>query len=306
MTDPARRKPAKVALVTGASSGIGHATALALRDAGFVVVASARRPESIADLEAAGIATVRIDVADEASMREGVAEAERRAGRIGLLVNNAGYAQNGPLEEIPPAALRAQFETNVFGLVRMAQLVLPGMRERGAGRIVNVGSMGGSLTLPGGGAYHASKYAVEAISDALRVEVGQFGIDVVLIRPTGVSTPFMAKMEQSVPAAAATGPYAPFMAGYERIVGGLTREGNPGLLTAEEVARVIVRAATAADPAPRYTVGWSARLAVASRRLLPDRAWDGVLRRVLGVPGPRQAATAGAPTEPATAPAPTG
>ncbi|HEY2703551.1 MAG TPA: SDR family NAD(P)-dependent oxidoreductase, partial [Candidatus Dormibacteraeota bacterium] len=157
----------RAVLVTGCSSGIGHATAARLAGRGWTVYATARRPETLAGLAAVGCRTLALDVTDEASMSAAVATVEREAGGVGALVNNAGYSQGGAIEELPLDELRRQFETNVFGLVRMAQLVLPGMRARRSGRIVNVGSMGGRLTFPGGGAYHATKYAVEALSDAL-------------------------------------------------------------------------------------------------------------------------------------------
>ena len=187
-----------VALVTGASSGIGRATALALHQAGFVTYATARRTESFAGLEALGLRTLPLDVTDEASMGAAIRQAEREAGPVSVLVNNAGYGLNGPAEELDLHEVRREFETNVFGLLRMSQLVLPRMRQQGWGRIINVGSVGGTFTAPGAGAYHASKYAVEALSDAMRYEVQGFGVDVVLIQPTGVYTPFFAKINDTM------------------------------------------------------------------------------------------------------------
>src|SRR5215204_7668127 len=149
-------------LITGCSTGIGRATAERLARSGMTVYATARRPETISDLEKVGCRTLALDVDDEESMRAAVAAVEEAEGSVGALVNNAGYSQSGAVETIPMDDLRRQFETNVFGLVRMCQLVLPGMRARGDGRIVNMSSMGGRLTFPGGGFYHASKYAVEA------------------------------------------------------------------------------------------------------------------------------------------------
>ena len=161
-------------LVTGCSSGIGEATAAHLAGAGWTVYATARRPETLAGLEAAGCRTLALDVTDEASMPAAVAAVEEAEGAVGVLVNNAGYSQSGAVETRAAwSDVRAQFETNVFGLVRMCQLVLPGMRAQRWGKIVNVSSMGGRFTFPGGGLYHATKYAVEAISDALRFEVAR-------------------------------------------------------------------------------------------------------------------------------------
>ncbi len=183
-------EPSKAVLITGCSSGIGHATALRLARGGWDVYATARRPEAIADLREAGCHTLTLDVTDERSMRDAVAHVEAAAGAVGALVNNAGYSQSGAIETVPLDAVRRQFETNVFGLVRLTQLVLPAMRARRWGRIVNVGSMGGRLTFPGGGHYHASKYALEAISDALRFEVAGFGVAVTLLEPGLITTEF--------------------------------------------------------------------------------------------------------------------
>ncbi len=171
----------EVVLITGCSSGIGEATARALLAAGHTVYATARKPETLTALAAAGCRTLALDVTDSAQLRSAVAQICDEAGGVDVLVNNAGYGQYGPIEQVPMAEVRRQFETNVFGLTELIQLVLPGMRKRKHGRIVNVSSMGGRTTLPGGGFYHASKYAVEALSDALRIEVKRFGIQVVLI-----------------------------------------------------------------------------------------------------------------------------
>ncbi len=171
--------PSKAVLITGCSSGIGEASAKRLAGHGWSVYASARRLESIEHLADAGCKLLQLDVCDEPSMRQAVAAIEREHGAVGVLVNNAGYSQGGPIEQVPLEAVRRQFETNVFGLIALTQLVLPAMRKQHWGKIVNVGSMGGKLTLPGGGLYHATKYSLEAISDALRFEVRGFGVDVV-------------------------------------------------------------------------------------------------------------------------------
>ncbi|MFL5861657.1 MAG: SDR family NAD(P)-dependent oxidoreductase, partial [Solirubrobacteraceae bacterium] len=198
-------------LITGCSSGIGHATAQRLLDDGYTVYATARRPESLAALSDKGAITLALDVVDESSMEAAVARVTEAEGATGVLINNAGYSQSGAVESVPLADVRRQFETNVFGLIRMCQLVLPGMRARGAGTIVNISSMGGRLTFPGGGVYHATKYAVEAISDALRFEVRGFGVNVVLIEPGLIVTNFGEVAAGSVDAAGETaGPYADF------------------------------------------------------------------------------------------------
>jgi NAD(P)-dependent dehydrogenase (short-subunit alcohol dehydrogenase family) len=271
-------------LITGCSSGIGHATAARLAAAGWTVYATARRPETLADLEARGCRTLALDVTEEASMRAALEAVE---GPLGALVNNAGYSQSGAVETVPMEKVRAQFETNVFGLVRLTQLVLPGMRRARAGRIVNLSSMGGKLVFPGGGFYHATKYAVEAISDALRFEVKGFGIDVVLVEPGLIRTEFGTTAAGGV-SEAEDGEYAQFNAhvatATEQIYesgGPIARLGGPP----EAVAKVIEKALTAKRPRARYTVTPSAKVLMGQRALLPDRAWDAVMRSQFPSPG---------------------
>jgi len=239
-------------LITGCSSGIGRAAALSLHQAGFTVYATARRTEALTELSDRGLRTLALDVTDEQSMTTAVAAVEADAGAVAVLINNAGYGLYGPVEQLPMAEIRRQFETNFFGLVRLTQLVLPGMRRRGRGRILNVSSMGGRITLPGGAFYHASKYAVEALSDALRMEVAQFGIDVVLIEPGPVKTPWndVAAGSLSTAGAAANGDAyreykAAVGASFGRVQGGLF--GRLGS-TPEDIAKVITQAVTARRP----------------------------------------------------------
>ena len=271
----------KVALVTGASSGIGKETAMALAEKGAIVYATARRPEKLSDLRAAGIRTLALDVSDDASMVEAVQTVEAEWGAIHTLVNNAGYIQSGVLEEVSLDAVRAEFEVNVFGMLRMSQLVLPAMRDRGAGRIINVGSMGGLFTVPGAGAYHMSKYAVEALTDALRYEVRSFGVDVVLIQPAGVRTAFADVKTARIPVH--EGPYAAFNENYNARVGALYAENSRGLVSATDVARAVVDAATASRPRTRYKIGLVAHALPGMRRLLSDRLWDGTMARLFPV-----------------------
>jgi NAD(P)-dependent dehydrogenase (short-subunit alcohol dehydrogenase family) len=277
-------------LITGCSSGIGHETASRLAAKGWTVYATAREPGRIADLADRGCRTLALDVTDEASMRDAAAAVEDGHGAVGALVNNAGYSQSGALETLPMERIRAQFETNVFGLVRMCQLVLPAMRRAGRGTIVNISSMGGKLTFPGGGAYHATKHAVEALSDALRWEVRGFGVRVVIVEPGLITTRFGETAAGSLSEAEAPGtaddPYASFNAAVGSATLGVY-EGPMARLGAgpEAVAKVIERAISSANPRPRYRVTASARLALAQRRLLPDRAWDAVLRSQFPSPG---------------------
>jgi NAD(P)-dependent dehydrogenase (short-subunit alcohol dehydrogenase family) len=266
----------QVVLITGCSTGIGRATAERLARAGHTVYATARRPESIEDLKESGCRTLALDVTSEESMSAAVAAVEEAEGGIGALVNNAGYSQNGAVETVPLADVRAQFETNVFGLLRMCQLVLPGMRRRGEGTIVNMSSMGGRLTLPGGGIYHATKHAVEAISDAMRFEVSGFGVHVVLIEPGIIRSSFGETAAGSV--SAGDGPYAEFNAAVAE-ANATASDGPLGKLGGEpdDVAKVIEAAIAARRPRSRYRVTASARVLLTQRRLLPDRAWDRVM-----------------------------
>jgi short-subunit dehydrogenase len=284
-------------LITGCSSGIGQAAALALHEAGRTVVATARNPDTLSGLAGRGLRTLALDVTDESSMRAAV----DAAGPIDVLINNAGYGLYGTVEQLPMAEIRRQFETNFFGLVRLTQLVLPGMRAAGGGRILNVSSMGGRATLPGGAFYHASKYAVEALSDGLRMEVARFGIDVVLIEPGPVRTPWndvaagsvsASTVSASTVAASAAGsngngadPYA----GFKDAVTAAFSTATDGPLarfssSADDVAKVITRAVTARRPRTRYLINPVARTTVTLRRWLPDRAYDAVLRRQYHLP----------------------
>ncbi len=277
--------PSKAVLITGCSSGIGHATASLLAREGWTVYATARRLESLAELEAEGCKALALDVTDEASMAAAVDTVERAEGAVGVLINNAGYSQSGAVESVPLEQVRRQFETNVFGLIRMCQLALPGMREQRWGRIVNLSSMGGRLTFPGGGCYHATKYAVEAISDALRFEVRGFGVKVLIVEPGLIVTNFGDTAAASV--GDAGGPYASF----NRDVAQATEQVYKGPLAKlgggpETVAETISGALTAKRPKTRYPVTASARVMMGQRRLMPDRAWDLLMRTQFPVPKP--------------------
>jgi NAD(P)-dependent dehydrogenase (short-subunit alcohol dehydrogenase family) len=284
----------KAILVTGASTGIGRATAELLAARGWTVYATARDVASIGDLAERGCKTLALDVCDEASIVAAVRTIESAEGAVGVLVNNAGYGQQGAVEEVPMGAVRRQFETNVFGLVRVTQLVLPGMRRQGWGKIVNLSSIGGKLTFPGGGFYHATKHAVEALSDALRFEVAGFGIDVIVIEPGPIHTRFGDTAIGSLAAVGgAPSPYAKFDAALAKKVRE-AYEGPMGYLAAgpEAVARVIEQAITARRPRTRYVVTAAARLLLGLRRWLPDRAFDAFLRTQFVQPGPDRGADA--------------
>jgi NAD(P)-dependent dehydrogenase (short-subunit alcohol dehydrogenase family) len=278
---------APAVLITGCSSGIGRAIALAALRAGLPTWATARRPEILADLAAAGCRILRLDVTDEESRVEAVRTVEEVHGAVGALVNNAGYSQIGPVEELPLAEVRRQFETNVFGLMRMCQLVLPGMRARHQGTIVNLGSAAGLVVPPASAAYSMTKYALEALCDALRLEVGHLGVRVVLIEPGAVRSDFMATGWATMPASGAEGePYATYKANLAAMVERTHRPGARGILDADVVARTVVKAITSRRPRPRYPIGSQARVAPVVRRIAGDRLWDRMMNAVVSADSP--------------------
>ncbi len=266
-------------LITGCSSGIGRAAASRLgRAGGQMVYATARKLDAIADLERDGCRLLQLDVTDEDSMATAVATIEREHGAVYALVNNAGYGEYGTVEEVPMERVRAEFETNVFGLARMCQLVLPAMRAAKRGRIVNISSMGGRFTFPIGGYYHASKYAVEAISDALRFEVRPFGVSVSLVEPGLIQTGFGTTASQNLGSSDnPTGPYASVRKKFDE---SMAESYTNKLMAAspDSVATVIEKAVNGRRPRPRYVVTPAARGLITMRRTLPDRAWDTFLR----------------------------
>lgn len=274
----------RAVLITGCSSGIGRSSAELLAEQGWEVYATARRPDAIADLEAKGCRTLALDVTDEKSMVAAVRAVEEEHGAVGALVNNAGYGLHGAVESTSLDDARRQFDTNFFGLVRLTQLVLPAMRKQRRGRIVNMSSMGGKLTFPGGGFYHASKHAVEALSDALRYEVRPFGIDVVVVEPGLIKTEFVGNAVDTVDTDDEV--YGAFNEGIaRRIESAYDGPLAKAAVGPEAVARVVAKSLSATRPKTRYIVTPGARMMLVVRRLLPDRAFDAVLRR--NYPQPR-------------------
>jgi NAD(P)-dependent dehydrogenase (short-subunit alcohol dehydrogenase family) len=277
----------KAVLITGCSTGIGRATAEHLASRGWNVYATARKPGSIADLASRGCKTLALDVCDEASMRAAFETVERAEGAVGVLINNAGYGLEGAFEEVPMTDIRRQFETNVFGLIAMTKLVLPAMRRQRWGRVVNLSSMGGKLTFPGGAYYHATKHAVEALSDALRFEVKGFGIDVIVIEPGPIKTAFGDTAVGSI-ATPKDSPYAAFNLVLEKQIRE-AYEGGPMArfaATPNAVAEVIEKSISATNPKTRYKVTLAARVLMGLRRVLPDRAFDAFLRTQFPPPAP--------------------
>jgi NAD(P)-dependent dehydrogenase (short-subunit alcohol dehydrogenase family) len=266
----------KAVLITGCSTGIGRATAQHLANGGWTVYATARRVESLSGLD--GCRALALDVTDEASMQAAVDTVVAEHGAVGVLINNAGYSQSGAVESVPMDEVRRQFETNVFGLTRMCQLVLPGMREQRWGKIVNISSMGANFVFPGGGFYHATKYAVDALSDALRFEVRGFGVDVIIVQPGLIKTEFGNAAVGGVPAG--DGPYAKFNAAVGESTQGVYESGPLGKLGGgpEAVAKAIEKAITARRPKARYRVTPSAHILIRQRSLMTDRMWDTMMR----------------------------
>lgn len=274
------------ALITGANSGIGLAAAEALAKRGYRIHAGVRTEQNAEAMRRRGFEPVIIDVRNEALMRDGVASIEQKAGSIDVLVNSAGYGITGPMEELEMDVLREQFEVNVFGLLRMSQLVLPGMRWRRSGRIIHIGSVGGLMTTPGAGAYHMSKYAVESLTDAMRAEVRGFGVHVAVIEPTGVATNFVGRQVATMPPDTADGAYREFKQAWIKMATGLFEGRGSTTVSAEKVAAAIVHAATADKPKTRYPVGAVSHLLPRFRRLVSDRRWDSaMLSQIKVTPG---------------------
>jgi NAD(P)-dependent dehydrogenase (short-subunit alcohol dehydrogenase family) len=269
-------KPKPIALITGATSGIGEATAYRLQDRGYAVFAAGRNPEALNTLRSRGLHARTLDVTDGDAVAELVEEIHTDHGEVDVLVNSAGYPLPCPLEQVALSDLRQLFETNVVATLHLSQLVLPGMRARGSGRIVTIGSTGGRFTSPGAGAYHVVKYGVEALSLSLGAEVAPFGVRVVLIDPTGVRTPFVTSQFETVHSYPEDDPYGEFKRRYAETTRRLTK--TPGtMVDADTVARMVVRAVQAKNPKPRYIVGASGKASVLARLLLSDRMWDRVM-----------------------------
>jgi short-subunit dehydrogenase len=282
---PAMAERSQAVLITGCSTGIGRATAERLARAGKAVYATARSEAAIADLRAAGCRTLALDVCEEASMSAAVERVVSEQGAVGVLINNAGYSQSGAIETVAIGDVRRQFETNVFGLIRMSQLVLPGMRAQGWGRIVNISSMGANFTFPGGGVYHATKYAVEAISDALRFEVKGFGVAVTVIQPGLIRTNFGETAATAVEQG--EGPYAAFNASVVQATTEVYEKGPLARLGGEpdDVARAIEKEIDRRSPRIRVRVTPSAHMLVAQRRMMTAGLWDRFLATQFPRPG---------------------
>jgi len=274
----ARASPPGTVLITGCSSGVGQATAAAFREAGWTTYATARNLDDLDALAEAGCHTDTLDVTDDADVDRVVDRVVDERGRLDCLVNNAGYGQLGPVEDVPVEAMQRQFDVNVYGPHRLTRAALPVMREGDGGTIVNVSSVSGRVSSPGNGVYAASKFAMEALSDALRTEVSSFDVDVVLVEPGPVDTAFR---ERAVDEAEEFPRTAAYESLYETLDDYETVGGpGPATVSATDVADAIVNAASCTNPDPRYTVGGLARV-MSLVRFLPDRWRDRLYRLTL-------------------------
>lgn len=278
--------PTGTALVTGASSGIGEATALTLKELGYTVYAAARRVERMASLADHGVHIVKLDVTDDDSMVAGVERIISETGRIDVLVNNAGYGSYGALEDVPMSEAKYQFEVNVFGLARLTQLVLPHMRAQHSGHIVNVSSVGGKIYEPLGSWYHATKFAVEGLSDSLRLELAPFGIHVVVIEPGAIKTEWSGIAAEGLVKTSGKTAYADQARNGAAVLA--MADDNPRVTSPPTViAKAIAKAVTARRPRTRYAVGGGAKPVLFARRVLSDRGFDALITRAFRTAGKR-------------------
>lgn len=263
----------KVILITGASAGMGKDFAQSLIKDGHTVYGAARRVEKMKDIEQLGVKILTMDVTDDASMTKGIETILKNEGRLDVLINNAGFGSYGAIEDVNMDDARYQLEVNVFGAARLMQLVIPSMRQHHFGRIINITSIGGKLALPFGGWYHASKFALEALSDSLRNEVAKFGIDVVVIEPGGVRSEWGSiAMDNLVEKSGGTI--------YSDLVKGVTKTMNDidgKVAEPVVISKLVKEAIETKKPKTRYSGGYMAKIALFMRWLLPDRAFDKVM-----------------------------
>lgn len=269
----------RVALITGASSGIGESAAVLLQQAGFKVYGAARRVDKMKSLEAKGISTIALDITDEESIAQCVTAILQKEGSIDILVNNAGYGSYGAIEDVTLEEARRQFEVNIFGLARLTQLVLPKMRENKFGKIVNISSMGGKVFTPFGGWYHATKHALEGWSDCLRIEVKPFGIDVVVVEPGGIKTPWGQIAADNLKKTSGNGAYAESAKKAAERTAKMYASNQ--LTNPEAIGKVILKAVTTRKPKRRYVKGFGAKPALFVRKWLGDGIYEKILKSMM-------------------------
>lgn len=264
----------KVVLITGASAGIGKETAKLLAENGYIVYGAARRLDKMEELKGVGVRLLEMDVTDEPSMVKGVQQILQQENRIDVLVNNAGYGSYGALEDVPLSEARYQFEVNIFGLARLCQLVLPTMRAQHSGKIINISSIGGSFGEPHGAWYHATKFAVEGLSDSLRMELKQFGIDVVVIKPGAIITEWNTIARENMKKISGNTVYGELVQKHVKLF-----ERADGQMGSRPIviARAIRKAIDSKNPQTRYSVGGGAKMILFMRRILSDKMFDRTL-----------------------------
>ena len=274
-------KRRRVVLITGASSGIGEKSALALLDKGFIVYGAARRKNKLKELEAKGVKTIILDVTDDKSMIDCVDYIIKKEGRLDVLVNNAGYGSYGAVEDVDMEEARRQIEVNLFGLARMTQLVLPHMRKRKYGRIINIASMGGRIWTPFGAWYHATKFAVEGFSASLRLEVKPFGIDVVVVEPGGIKTEWGIIAADNLEKVTLKGAYKE--TGIKTAENMRRVYSEDGLTKPEVIGNCVAKAVTAKRPKTRYLLGFGAKPAAYTQKIFGDRVYDKLISTMYGL-----------------------
>lgn len=272
-------------MITGASSGIGKAAAQLFAQKGHQVVAVSRDVEKMKSLQSSGCLIFPMDITREESIQEAFRQIYAAVEHIDVLVNNAGYYQNGFVEELGMENLRYQFEVNVFGLVRVTQMVLPGMRRKKAGHIINIGSVGGDFTSAGASAYHATKYALESLTDGMRQELGQFGIKVVLVKPGGVATELMNNAYPHFPEPVEGNPYGKMRENLLNTLADILNTSKSAfpILKPEEVAREIFISAVDSKPKTRVRIGTTAKMMPLMKHLMSDKAFDKMILQQLGL-----------------------
>lgn len=269
----------QVVLVTGASSGIGEATAIRLRQRGFIVYAAARRTARMRHLLGLGIHVLALDVTDDASLKQALQVIMQQQKRLDILINNAGFGTYGAIEEVPLADGRRQFDVNVFGAVRLIQLVLPIMRRQRSGRIINTSSIAAKVYEPLSGWYMGTKHALEGISDSLRTEVSAFGIDVVMIEPGATNSQWAGIAKQALLRDSGSGAYQKLVREVAAQLDLFAKVGS----APTTIADLMERAATARRPRTRYVGGFGSKTALLARRLLSDRQFDAAVALILGL-----------------------
>ncbi|NJN35239.1 MAG: SDR family NAD(P)-dependent oxidoreductase [Saprospiraceae bacterium] len=275
----------KNVLITGASSGIGKECAKLFTEKGLQVIAVSRNKDKMHDLEQIGCLVFSMDITQEESIKNGFEQIFAKVNQIDILINNAGFTQNGFLEELTIDQLRYQFEVNIFGLIRITQMILPKMRAAKQGTIINVGSAGGDFTSAGASAYHASKYALESFTDGMRQELAHFGINVILIKPGGVETDFLKNAESFYPKPIAENPYGKMRENFLKMLSTIldTKNSSFPILKAAEVADAIYKSSIASNPKTRIRVGKTAKMMPWVKRLMSDKGFDKMIMSQLGL-----------------------